>query len=302
MRPAAAWAVVLVVVLAGVPQVPVAEAATVQVEVKNYTFAPKNASIAKGDAVRWRWLGGTHNVLADGSNAVWCSTRSTGECTRTFDAPGNLTYHCGLHPGMRGWVFVDLAAPVVAIAAPAEGATVVHRIEASGTASHASGIQRVEVQLADGPWVLAEGGAAWTAEVDTNPAPNGPQVLRARAVPVSGPAAEASIVVEVANPAVQLRVAHPEDGATILGAALLAGTASHPFHAVAQLRWRLDGGPWADLPVEGGQAAKWRAVWDATAVPAGPHRLEFQARDGYAAQDSAVVARAVTVLAPRPAL
>lgn len=299
MRPGLALGLALALLAATLPEVPVAAAATLQVDVKNYSFTPKNASIAKGDTVKWRWLGGTHNVLADGTNAVWCSTRSTGECLRSFPATGNFSYHCGLHPSMRGHVFVDAGAPVLVITSPAEGAVVVGRFPASGTAAHPSGIDRVELQLGDGAWVLAQGGANWTAEVDSNPVPNGEQVLRARAVPVAGPSAEATVAVLVDNPPVTIAVHQPEPGAVVAAVALLAGTAAHPFNAVRDARWRLDGGAWQDLALEpGGQAAKWSGLLDATRLAPGPHVVEFQARDGYAPQDSALAARSIVVLGP----
>lgn len=299
MRSAPALLLAGLLLAALAPQAPGGAAATFRVDVKNFAFAPRNVSIAEGDTVQWHWVNGTHNVVQDGTNTVWCSSRSSGDCFRTFPAQGNFTYRCTFHGGMRGAVYVGQPAAVVTILGPEEGATVQGRFAAWGTASHASGIDAVEAQLGGEAWVLAGGSANWTAQVDSNPLPNGPQQLRVRATPVSGPAGEAARTVVVDNPPVALQVLAPEDGAVAPGALAVAGRAVHPFNPVTQVRWRVDGGPWANLSLAAeGTAAKWQGVLDVTRLAGGAHTFEFQARDGYVFQDSAVVARQVVVLAP----
>lgn len=299
MRRAPALLLAGLVLAALAPQAPGGAAATLRVDVKNFAFAPRNVSIAEGDTVQWHWINGTHNVVQDGTNTVWCSSRSSGDCFRTFPTRGNFTYRCTFHGGMRGAVYVGVPAAVVTILGPDAGAAVQGRFAARGTASHASGIDAVEAQLGAEAWVPGAGGANWTVEVDSNPLPNGPQQLRVRATPVSGPAGEAVRTVVVDNPPVALDVLAPAEGTVAAGALAVAGRAVHPFNPITQVRWRVDGGAWANLSLAAeGTAAKWQGLLDVTGLAGGPHTFEFQGRDGYVFQDSAVVARAVVVVAP----
>lgn len=77
-----------------------------------YAFGPPAVRIDAGATVRWEWTGkgGAHDVVA-ASGADFASVR-TGErrtFSRTFDAPGVVTYYCTPHRslGMKGAVVVE---------------------------------------------------------------------------------------------------------------------------------------------------------------------------------------------------
>ncbi len=89
-------------------------AAAATVQVASNAFTPATVTIKKGQAVRWVWSSGTHDVVSGTS----CS--SDGKFTsgppasgtsfeRTFDEAGTFDYFCTPHcsMGMTGKVIVE---------------------------------------------------------------------------------------------------------------------------------------------------------------------------------------------------
>ena len=99
-----------------------AEAVTHEVQVISFRFQPETLTIQPGDTVRWRNMGGDHNVLADDesfgsgppSSASW-------SYSHTFDtAGGQFFYYCQPHggpggAGMAGKIVVQGSTPTFAI-------------------------------------------------------------------------------------------------------------------------------------------------------------------------------------------
>lgn len=112
---------------------PLAAGASATVTVANFSFTPQTVTLDLGDDVTWTWASGVHSVIGDAANAVWCSTRTAGDCVRAFPAGGRFAYHCGVHPSMTGVVRVvdpaaaDLAVVSVALSAGGNGVDVVVR-------------------------------------------------------------------------------------------------------------------------------------------------------------------------------
>lgn len=86
---------------------PDANAATFNVSVLDDEFEPKNLTIAPGDTVVWRNLGGgAHSVVAD--NGAFASTNTSAAIpfnqtfTHTFNTEGRFAYYCLLHGGPGG--------------------------------------------------------------------------------------------------------------------------------------------------------------------------------------------------------
>ena len=87
-------------------------------------FSPPSLVIHTGDSVKFRSLGGLHNVKAD-DNSWRCAFGCDGEggngnpsnslwtFTRTFNDAGTIGYYCETHgtttTGMRGRIVVDTA-------------------------------------------------------------------------------------------------------------------------------------------------------------------------------------------------
>lgn len=94
-----------------------APAATRDVSVSSFVFAPATVEIAPGDTVKWTFAGpGTnHSTTSDGGQAEsWDSdpmnpspNHTIGDTfSKTFNATGSFLYGCKVHASMRGTVKV----------------------------------------------------------------------------------------------------------------------------------------------------------------------------------------------------
>ncbi|MEY2476993.1 MAG: hypothetical protein QOG87_2308 [Actinomycetota bacterium] len=74
------------------------------VSVRDDVFEPAEVTVAKGEAVAWRWSGtNPHNVSGSGFKS---KIQTSGRYTRTFAESGRFAYRCEVHPGMAGAVVV----------------------------------------------------------------------------------------------------------------------------------------------------------------------------------------------------
>lgn len=202
MRPSTRGLIGLLLGAAALPWAFGALAATTTVDVQNFSFAPSLATLAAGDTVTWHWVSGSHSVVEDSTNVIWCATRTTPamDCPRTFSDTGTFTYHCGVHPGsMKAKLHVG-SPPTVAITSPAAGSTVSGIFVASGTSSAPDGVDRVEVKVDTGAFALATGTTSWSISIDSTTLANGLRTIRARATSTIGTWEETSITVTVSNP------------------------------------------------------------------------------------------------------
>lgn len=129
-------------------------AAEFAVDVRNYSFASSSLAIKVGDSVTWSNSGGTHNVAS--SSGLFGNVVS-GEAwiyRFTFDSPGSYAYHCSVHSyiGMSGNILVRAgnAAPVVAVSAPAAGASFAANDPVEVSAIASDDIKVVSVEFLDG--------------------------------------------------------------------------------------------------------------------------------------------------------
>lgn len=86
------------------------------VAVNGHTFDPPEVRIKAGQAVKWTWVVGRHNVVSgatctpDGKFTSGANTVGPGSTfEHTFDAPGTYSYYCDPHCGigMTGKVIVE---------------------------------------------------------------------------------------------------------------------------------------------------------------------------------------------------
>lgn len=86
------------------------------VAVNGHTFDPPEVHIKAGEAVKWKWVAGSHNVVSgaactpDGKFTSGASTQGPGSSfSHTFDKPGTYQYYCDPHCGigMVGKVVVE---------------------------------------------------------------------------------------------------------------------------------------------------------------------------------------------------
>ena len=103
----------------GVPGPQIAAASTVDVEVRDFAFAPPDVSVPAGSAVRWELVGAApHTVTADDGSFDSGMLEAGATYTQTFDTPGTVEYRCTFHPEMVGTVTVTSAG-----AGPGDGGT-----------------------------------------------------------------------------------------------------------------------------------------------------------------------------------
>ena len=86
------------------------------VAVNGHTFDPPVVRIKSGQAVKWTWVAGFHNVVSgatctpDGKFSSGAKTVGPGSTyEHTFDKPGTYSYYCDPHCGigMTGKVIVE---------------------------------------------------------------------------------------------------------------------------------------------------------------------------------------------------
>ncbi len=78
------------------------------ISIKNLSFNPSTMTIKTGTKVVWvNDDSVSHTVTSDSGNLFSSSTISPGQSFNfTFNNPGSVTYHCGIHPVMKGTVVV----------------------------------------------------------------------------------------------------------------------------------------------------------------------------------------------------
>lgn len=86
-----------------------ASAATVDVDIANFSFSPQTKTINAGDQVRWTNRDSfTHTVTRTSRTDPFDSGNlgQDNSFTQTFAAPGNYEYHCSIHSSMTGTIVV----------------------------------------------------------------------------------------------------------------------------------------------------------------------------------------------------
>jgi plastocyanin len=81
------------------------------VTIKNFAFDPPALTVKSGTVVTWvNQDSATHIVVSDtGAPEAFSSDplQNGGTYARTFTTPGTYSYHCSIHPSMKGTVIVQ---------------------------------------------------------------------------------------------------------------------------------------------------------------------------------------------------
>lgn len=79
------------------------------VSIANYAFAPSSITVAKGTTVNWKNNDSDdHTVTSDGAGPLKSPTFNLGGTySYTFTTAGSFSYHCDVHPSMKGKVIVQ---------------------------------------------------------------------------------------------------------------------------------------------------------------------------------------------------
>jgi plastocyanin len=77
------------------------------ITIADFTFTPQTLTVPRGTTVTWTNNDGVGHSLVAGDQTFSSETLDGGATfSYTFDAPGEYTYVCGLHPSMTGTIVV----------------------------------------------------------------------------------------------------------------------------------------------------------------------------------------------------
>ena len=83
------------------------DAKSVEVHIDNFAFTPAELTIAPGTSVKWTNRDDIPHTVTEKGIAWKSKTMDTDESfTHTFEAAGEVTYFCSLHPHMTGKIIV----------------------------------------------------------------------------------------------------------------------------------------------------------------------------------------------------
>jgi len=81
--------------------VPVTTSKTYTISIINFAFSPANLDINIGDTIVWTNNDGApHQIIGDSLNSPIMSKGQT--FSQTFNKSGAFSYHCSIHPSMKG--------------------------------------------------------------------------------------------------------------------------------------------------------------------------------------------------------
>lgn len=95
---------------ASVPNTPAASIpSTINVSIKNFSFNPPSITIKAGTKVAWiNDDTVSHTVTSDSGNLFDSGALSPGQSfSFTFPDAGSISYHCAIHPMMKGSIIVE---------------------------------------------------------------------------------------------------------------------------------------------------------------------------------------------------
>lgn len=81
---------------------------TSTVLITGYEFSPQVIAITTGDSIVWTNKDPMSHTTVSDNAIIWDSGNIApgGSYKRVFSSPGTYTYHCGIHPNMKGTVVV----------------------------------------------------------------------------------------------------------------------------------------------------------------------------------------------------
>jgi len=80
------------------------------IAIKNFAFDPSSLTVKSGTVVKWiNQDGASHAIVSDTGSTVAFSSdplSSGASYSFTFTHPGTYSYHCSIHPSMKGTIIV----------------------------------------------------------------------------------------------------------------------------------------------------------------------------------------------------
>lgn len=86
---------------------PATGSAGAKISLKDIAYMPPTVSVHAGQSVTWSFDDGstTHTVTAD-DRSFDSGRKASGTFTKTFTKPGTFSFHCEVHPSMKGTITV----------------------------------------------------------------------------------------------------------------------------------------------------------------------------------------------------
>ena len=89
------------------PTIPTQQS-TNMIEIKDMSFNPNTLNVKQGETVTWTNQDSTiHTVQFDDNSFASDELSKQDSVSFTFDKKGTFTYHCGVHPSMKGTIIVE---------------------------------------------------------------------------------------------------------------------------------------------------------------------------------------------------
>jgi outer membrane protein assembly factor BamB len=258
----------------------------------NFIFSPDNPSIhdliqfsdisfdPDGTIVSWHWDFGDGSGTSTDQNPTY-SYNDNG----TYDVTLSVTDNDGLTDTDTKKITIEGegSTPVtVEITFPTQNGIVEGAVTVIGTATADDTIQKVEVKIDSGSWILANGTESWSYKWDTISVSNGDHTIHARSYDGNDYSNIDSVDITVDNPtshanqAPIVTISYPGNMYTVYGTITLAGTASDNDGAIQNVQIRIDFGSW----ILANGTESWSYKWDTTDFVNGSYIIDVRSYDG----------------------
>lgn len=174
--------------------------------------------------------------------------------------------------------------PVVSITSSVNGTVVNGTITITGTSSDEDGnetIQKVQLNVDNGVWLIVTGTSTWSFELDTTTLSNGNHSIKVQAFDPFTMSVIKGILIDVQNPLPPnmkpvVNIISPANGTTITERTTIIGNASDPDGNITKVEISIHDLGW--ITVNG--KTSWNYVWDITEIFAGNYTIRIRAYDG----------------------
>ncbi len=233
-----------------------------------------------GTIVSWHWDFGDGSGTSTDQNPTY-SYNDNG----TYDVTLSATDNDGLTDAYTKKITIEGegSTPVtVEITFPTQNGIVEGIVTVIGTATADDTIQKVEVKIDSGSWILANGTESWSYKWDTTSVINGDHTIHARSHDGNDYSNIDSVDITVDNPTSHVNqapivtISYPGNMYTGYGTITLAGIASDNDGTIQNVQIRIDFGSW----ILANGTESWSYKWDTTDFVDGSYIIDVRSYDG----------------------
>ncbi len=99
--------IVMFLAACGSAAAPGGGSSSTSVTISNFAFVPATLTVKVGTTVTWTNQDTVaHTVASDAGDWISSNLAQGQSYTHTFDTAGTFTYHCSIHPNMKGTIVV----------------------------------------------------------------------------------------------------------------------------------------------------------------------------------------------------